>query len=107
MLTEFISGERFVMRTSAKQGHRQRICAGRSMSKFVVSSLAITEVLLVQPRKFGDHRGFFMETFRRKDFNQFGIDGLRKTVEWYLTNRHWWERIRSNVYRGERLGAGV
>ena len=33
--------------------------------------------------------------------------GLRKTVEWYLTNRNWWERIRSNVYRGERLGAGV
>ena len=33
--------------------------------------------------------------------------GLRKTVEWYLTNRPWWERIRANVYRGERLGAGV
>jgi len=33
--------------------------------------------------------------------------GLRKTVEWYLTNRNWWERIRSTVYRGERLGAGV
>jgi dTDP-glucose 4,6-dehydratase len=33
--------------------------------------------------------------------------GLRKTVAWYLTNRAWWERIRSNVYRGERLGAGV
>ena len=33
--------------------------------------------------------------------------GLRKTVEWYLTNRHWWERIRAGVYRGERLGAGV
>ena len=33
--------------------------------------------------------------------------GLRKTVEWYLTNRPWWERIRSEVYRGERLGAGV
>jgi dTDP-glucose 4,6-dehydratase len=33
--------------------------------------------------------------------------GLRKTVAWYLTNRSWWERIRSNVYRGERLGAGV
>ena len=33
--------------------------------------------------------------------------GLRKTVEWYLTNRSWWERIRSNVYRGERLGVGV
>ena len=35
--------------------------------------------------------------------------GLRKTVMWYLANRAWWERIRSGVYRGERLGvvAGV
>ena len=33
--------------------------------------------------------------------------GLRKTVEWYLTNRPWWERIRREVYRGERLGAGI
>jgi dTDP-glucose 4,6-dehydratase len=30
--------------------------------------------------------------------------GLRKTVEWYLTHRSWWERIRSKGYRGERLG---
>jgi dTDP-glucose 4,6-dehydratase len=32
--------------------------------------------------------------------------GLRKTVRWYLENRDWWGRIRSGVYRGERLGAG-
>ena len=30
--------------------------------------------------------------------------GLRKTVEWYLDNRIWWERVRSGLYRGERLG---
>jgi dTDP-glucose 4,6-dehydratase len=30
--------------------------------------------------------------------------GLAKTVRWYLDNRPWWERIRSGVYRGERLG---
>jgi dTDP-glucose 4,6-dehydratase len=30
--------------------------------------------------------------------------GLRKTVEWYLENRRWWEQIRSSTYRGERLG---
>jgi len=30
--------------------------------------------------------------------------GLRKTVEWYLANRRWWQRIRGGVYRGERLG---
>ena len=30
--------------------------------------------------------------------------GLRKTVEWYLTNRPWWQRIRRSVYGGQRLG---
>jgi len=33
--------------------------------------------------------------------------GLRKTVQWYLDNRAWWGRIRSGVYRGERLGVGA
>ena len=28
----------------------------------------------------------------------------RRTVRWYLDNPHWWQRIRSGVYRGERLG---
>jgi dTDP-glucose 4,6-dehydratase len=37
------------------------------------------------------------------DFQQ----GLRKTVEWYLANRPWWEAIRSGTYRGERLGMTV
>jgi dTDP-glucose 4,6-dehydratase len=32
--------------------------------------------------------------------------GLRKTVEWYLANRPWWDAIRAGVYRGERLGVG-
>ncbi|MEJ0075793.1 MAG: dTDP-glucose 4,6-dehydratase [Alphaproteobacteria bacterium] len=36
--------------------------------------------------------------------NETFESGLRKTVEWYLANRSWWERIRSGVYRGERLG---
>ena len=30
--------------------------------------------------------------------------GLRKTVRWYIQNRHWWEPIRSGVYQGQRLG---
>ena len=30
--------------------------------------------------------------------------GLRKTIEWYLANRSWWQEIRSSVYAGERLG---
>ncbi|MFN2565733.1 MAG: dTDP-glucose 4,6-dehydratase [Gemmatimonadaceae bacterium] len=30
--------------------------------------------------------------------------GLRKTVEWYLANQAWCERVQSGAYRGERLG---
>lgn len=30
--------------------------------------------------------------------------GLRKTVRWYLDHPSWWGRIRSGIYRGERLG---
>lgn len=33
--------------------------------------------------------------------------GLRRTVEWYLDNRPYWEAIRSGHYRGERLGLGA
>jgi dTDP-glucose 4,6-dehydratase len=33
--------------------------------------------------------------------------GLRKTVEWYIANQRWCERVQSGAYRGERLGLGV
>jgi dTDP-glucose 4,6-dehydratase len=33
--------------------------------------------------------------------------GLRKTVQWYLDNKTWWERVRSGVYQGERLGVNT
>ncbi|MFA7160387.1 MAG: dTDP-4-dehydrorhamnose 3,5-epimerase [Kiritimatiellia bacterium] len=35
--------------------------------------LAIKEVLLIEPKVFGDNRGFFMETFRRDLFCEHGI----------------------------------
>jgi dTDP-glucose 4,6-dehydratase len=33
--------------------------------------------------------------------------GLRRTVEWYLANQAWCERVQSGAYRGERLGRGA
>jgi dTDP-glucose 4,6-dehydratase len=33
--------------------------------------------------------------------------GLRKTVQWYLSNGEWCQRVRDGKYRGERLGLGV
>jgi dTDP-glucose 4,6-dehydratase len=31
-------------------------------------------------------------------------DGLRETVQWFIHNKLWWERVMSGAYRGERLG---
>ncbi len=33
-------------------------------------SLAIPDVILITPKKFGDHRGYFMETFRENLFGE-------------------------------------
>jgi dTDP-glucose 4,6-dehydratase len=50
----------------------------------------------IDPAKIGAELGWApQESFE---------SGLRRTVGWYVDNRAWWERIRSGVYRGERLG---
>jgi dTDP-glucose 4,6-dehydratase len=63
---------------------------------FVTDRPGHDERYAIDPSKIGIDLGWSpRETFET---------GLRKTVEWYLENRGWWERIRSGVYRGERLG---
>ena len=32
--------------------------------------------------------------------------GIRKTVQWYLNNQSWWQRVLDGSYAGERLGSG-
>jgi dTDP-glucose 4,6-dehydratase len=50
----------------------------------------------IDPQKIERELGWVpLETFET---------GIRKTVQWYMHNRTWWERIQSGVYRGERLG---
>jgi len=50
----------------------------------------------IDPTRICTELGWFpRETFE---------SGLRKTVEWYLSNRSWWQAIRESVYGGERLG---
>ena len=41
---------------------------------FQFSRLDIPEVILVEAKKFGDDRGFFMETYKYDDFAANGID---------------------------------
>jgi len=33
--------------------------------------------------------------------------GLRRTVQWYMDHEDWWQRIRAERYRGERLGSAA
>jgi dTDP-4-dehydrorhamnose 3,5-epimerase len=40
---------------------------------FQFQRLEIPDVILITPKVFGDSRGFFMETFKRSEFNEFGI----------------------------------
>jgi dTDP-glucose 4,6-dehydratase len=34
-------------------------------------------------------------------------NGLKRTVEWYLDNRAWWQAIRAGNYAGQRLGTAA
>ena len=40
---------------------------------FEFQRLAIPEVILIQAQRFGDHRGFFMETYKHSEFAAHGI----------------------------------
>jgi dTDP-glucose 4,6-dehydratase len=33
--------------------------------------------------------------------------GLARTIEWYLTNRDWWQAVRAGRYAGQRLGTAA
>ena len=42
---------------------------------YTVSQTAIPEVLILEPKVFGDDRGFFFESFNQQDFQQItGLD---------------------------------
>jgi dTDP-4-dehydrorhamnose 3,5-epimerase len=40
----------------------------------IITPLAIAEVLLIEPRRFGDERGFFSETYSRRALAEAGFD---------------------------------
>ena len=44
------------------------------MSKFAFEPLAIPAVVLIRPKKFGDARGYFMETYSAEAFAAAGIE---------------------------------
>jgi dTDP-4-dehydrorhamnose 3,5-epimerase len=53
----------------------------------------IPDVLIITPKKHGDHRGFFSETFRNGDLQNFGID-----LDWIQDNHSF--STQAGVVRG-------
>ncbi|MFY8152496.1 MAG: dTDP-4-dehydrorhamnose 3,5-epimerase family protein, partial [Hyphomicrobiales bacterium] len=47
--------------------------AGRTVSMLLVEPTALPDVKIIQPKRFGDHRGFFSETYSRSAFAEAGI----------------------------------
>jgi dTDP-4-dehydrorhamnose 3,5-epimerase len=47
--------------------------ASRSAGNFTASRFALPGPVLITPRRFGDHRGFFVETYSAADFAALGI----------------------------------
>lgn len=44
------------------------------MSKFKRVETGIKDLIVIEPTVFGDNRGFFMESYSKKDFFEIGID---------------------------------
>ncbi len=44
------------------------------MGQFTFTETGIEGVFIIEPRVFGDERGYFMETYNKADFHEAGID---------------------------------
>ena len=58
------------------------------MGKIKVTETNLTDVKIIEPAVFGDHRGFFTESFSVEDFKAAGIDLiLFKTIIHFQHNQ--------------------
>ena len=80
------------------------------VAKLILKALGKSESLIqfVTDRPGHDRRYAIDASKIKRDLGWVAYEtfdtGLRKTVRWYLDNPQWWKRIRSGLYRGERLG---
>ena len=60
---------------------------------YLVSKTSLPEVLMLEPKVFGDERGFFFESFNRRDF----VDAIGLNVNFVQDNH---SRSEKGVLRG-------
>lgn len=46
----------------------------KKIGNFTFIETSIKDVYIIEPMKYGDNRGYFMETYKEKDFKEAGLD---------------------------------
>lgn len=89
----------------------EQICQTVEELAAEVAGKSLTELITFVPDRPGHDRRYAIDS--QKIETELGFhpeynleSGLRDTVQWYLDNSEWIERVTSGVYRGQRLGLG-
>ena len=53
---------------------RLNINMQKTIGNFTFIETAIKDVVIIEPKKYGDNRGYFMETYKESDFKKAGLD---------------------------------
>ena len=48
--------------------------ASRQIGNFCFTETSIKDVYIIEPKKYGDSRGYFMETYKESDFKKAGLN---------------------------------
>ena len=46
----------------------------KTVGNFTFVETSIKDVFIIEPKKYGDNRGYFMETYKESDFIQAGLN---------------------------------
>lgn len=46
----------------------------KTIGNFTFKSTPIQDVYIIEPKKYGDNRGYFMETYKESDFKEMGLN---------------------------------
>lgn len=46
----------------------------KTIGNFTFIETKIPDVFIIEPKKYGDNRGYFMETYKESDFNDAGLN---------------------------------
>jgi dTDP-4-dehydrorhamnose 3,5-epimerase len=87
------------------------------MGSYTITPTALPEVLLVTPQVFADDRGFFLESYNRRNFNSIGIscefvqDNHSRSTKGVLRGLHFQKQFPQDklvrVIRGEVFDVAV